>query len=118
MESIGTCHYCGQTAVITTVGEAPQEQIDKMVTERCTCPEAQAAYRQEQRKKAIDRFVKKHFNETQYKFIHDVIEIVEAQEVADVTLKLIDDRTVKIWLDKDYYLRMLVKHTEEDEIKV
>ena len=118
MENIGTCHYCGQTAVITTVGEIPQEKIDEMVTERCTCPEAQQAYRQKQRKEKIEQFIKKHFDEPQYKFIHEVIQIVEAQDVSEVTIKLADDRTVKIWLDKDYYLRMLIKHTEEDEIKV
>lgn len=118
MENTGTCHYCGQSVMLETVGELTEEQLDAMATEICKCPEAQSAQRQKERREKIESFVKRHFDEPQYHFIEEVIEIVEAEEVSEVTFKLTDDRSVKIWLDKDYYLNLKIKHTEEDELKV
>ena len=60
---IGKCRFCGQTAIIQTVGEISQDERDIMATDKCMCPEAQSERRKKERREAIEKFVRKNFDE-------------------------------------------------------
>ena len=48
----GFCAYCGQAVFIQTVGEVGQDELDRMATDKCMCPQAQS----ERRKKGNVNF--------------------------------------------------------------
>lgn len=114
----GFCAYCGQAVFIQTVGEVGQDELDRMATDKCMCPEAQSERRKKERKEKIDRYVKKHFDVDMKPFVERLIKMVEEQDLTNVTLQLPDDRVCKIWLDSDSYLHIKVKKTDDDELKV
>lgn len=117
MEGIGTCKYCGQTAMITTVGEVSQAELDCMATDRCMCSEASSERRKKERKEKLREYIRKTFDEPLDKFIHDAFELVDDVHVDDVTIK-IGSRSIKIWRDSDLYTHIKTKRTEDEEFKV
>lgn len=117
MEGIGTCKYCGQTAMITTVGEVSQAELDVMATEKCMCQEAQSERRKKERKEKLREYIRKTFDEPLDQFIHDAFELVDDVHVDDVTIK-IGSRSIKIWRDSDLYTHIKTKRTEDEEFKV
>lgn len=49
MEMItGSCLYCGQQQTIRVSGQVDEEQVDRLVTERCMCDGALKARTQEE----------------------------------------------------------------------
>lgn len=115
----GVCQYCGQSMIIQTVGDnLTQGELDAKATDLCNCPEAQSERRKRERKEKVDKFVKKHFSPELSSLIHYAIKMVEQQDLVEYQSKLPDDRIVKIWLDNDQYLRIKIKKTEDEELKV
>lgn len=114
----GTCRYCGQSVFIDTQEDLSPHDLDMMATDKCTCPEAQSERRKRERKEKLDKFVKKHFSPEISNLIHYVIKMVEEADLVDFQVKLPDDRIVKIWLDNDQYLRIKIKKTEDEELKI
>ena len=117
MEGIGTCKYCGQTAMITTVGEVPQTELDQMATDKCLCVEAASERRKKERKSKLEQYIKKTFDEPLDKFIHDAFELVDDVQVDDITIK-IGSKSIKIWRDSDLFTHIKTKRTEDEEFKV
>ena len=117
MEAIGTCKYCGQTAMITTVAEVSQAELDCMATDKCMCQEAQSERRKKERKEKLREYIRKTFDEPLDKFIHDAFEIVDDQHVDDVTIKT-GSKSIKIWRDSDLFTHIKTKRTEDEEFKV
>lgn len=117
MEGIGTCKYCGQTAMVTTVAEVSQAELDVMVTEKCMCLEASSERRKKERKEKLREYIRKTFDEPLDKFIHDAFQLVDDVQVDDVTIK-IGSRSIKIWRDSDLYTHIKTKRTEDEEFKV
>lgn len=114
----GTCDYCGQSMTLQTVGELSQAELDAMVTDKCNCPEAKSARRKKERKERIDSFVKKHFDPEVGNLIYNVIPMVEQSDLTNFSVTLPDERTVKIWVDADAYLRIKIKKTSEEDLQV
>lgn len=114
----GFCAYCGQAVFIQTVGEVGQDELDRMATDKCMCPQAQSERRKKERKEKIGKYVDKHFDVNMGLFIESLIKMVEDQELTNVTLQLPDERVCKIWLDSDSYLHIKVKKVDDDELKV
>ena len=117
MEGIGTCKYCGQTAMITTVAEVSQAELDCMATDKCMCQEAQSESRKKERKEKLQQYIKKTFEEPLDRFIHDAFEIVDDQHVDDVTVRT-GSKSIKIWRDSDLFTHIKTKRTEDEEFKV
>ena len=117
MEGIGTCKYCGQTAMITTVGEVSQAELDVMATDKCMCQEAQSERRKKERKEKLRDYIRKTFEEPLDRFIHDAFEIVDDCHVDDVTIKT-GSKSIKIWRDSDLFTHIKTKRTEDEEFKV
>lgn len=115
---IGKCRYCGQTAIIETVGEISQDERDIMATEKCMCPEAQSERRKKERREAIERFVRKNFDEDMRHFIHRLVQMVTNNDLTEITLILPDERSVRIWIDSGAYIHIKVKKVTDDELKV
>ena len=115
---IGRCRFCGQTAIINTVGEISQDERDIMATDRCMCQDAQSERRKKERREKIEKYVKKHFEPDMGHFIHRLVHMVGDNELTDVTLNLPDERVVKIWVDANAYIHIRVKKATEDELKV
>lgn len=122
MEGIGTCKYCGQTAMITTVGEVSQAELDCMATDRCMCQEAQSERRKKERTEKVRQYSRKTFEEPLGKFICDAFQLVDdehfdGQHVDDVTIKT-GAKSIKIWRDSDLVTHIKTKRTEDEEFKV
>ena len=115
---IGKCRYCGQTAIIQTVGEISQEERDIMATNKCMCPEAQSERRKKERREAIEKFVKKNFDEYMRHFIHRLVQMVTNNDLTEIAFVLPDERSVRIWLDAQAYIHIKVKKVTDDELKI
>ena len=115
---IGKCRFCGQTAIIQTVGEVSQEERDIMATDKCMCPQAQSERRKKERREAIERFVKKNFDVDMRHFIHRLVQMVTNNDLTEITLVLPDERSVRIWIDSGAYIHIKVKKVTDDELKV
>lgn len=118
MENYGNCEFCGQVMLVDANEGASQAELDALASSLCMCPDAQSDRRKKERKKKIEKFVDKNFYEPVVPIIHATIQAIEQRDIEDVTFKLSDERTAKIWLDSDDYLRIKVKKTNEEELKV
>ena len=118
MAGKGFCPFCGQAVFIETVGELPQKELDEMAAQKCMCSQAQSERRKKERKKKIDEYVKKHFDPELRQLIYAVIPMVEQSDLVKFSCVLPDDRTVTMWMDSDEYLRIRVKTTSEEDLKV
>lgn len=102
IEKIGTCAYCGQTRVIETIGEVTQAELDVMATERCLCKEAQDEKRKKAREAKIKEFIHKKI--PYEKLAGEILMLVDCvldSTFEDVTIKLYNDKVVRIWKDSD-----------------
>lgn len=115
---IGKCRFCGQTAIIQTVGEISQDERDIMATDKCMCPEAQSERRKKERREAIEKFVRKNFDVDMRHFIHRLVQMVTNNDFTEITLVLPDERSVRIWIDSGAYIHIKVKKVTDDELKV
>jgi len=115
----GTCRYCGQSVLVSNapVG-ASEHDLDMLATDQCMCPEAQSERRKKERKEKIEKFINKHFDPELIDLINAVILMIEQSGLVEFTCKLPDERNVKIWLDNDAYLRIKIKKTEDEELKI
>ncbi len=114
---VGTCAFCGQTAIIETIGEVSQAELDQMATDKCMCKEAQSERRKKERKQKIKTYVEKHFSAEKIDFINAAIAMVETFEFDKVSMNY-DAKTCTIWMDADSYLHIKIQHREDDELKV
>ena len=114
---VGTCAFCGQTAIIETIGEASQAELDQMATDKCMCKEAQSERRKKERRQKIKTYVTKHFTSEKVDFVNSAIAMVEAFEFDKVSMNY-DAKTCTIWMDADSYLHIKIQHREDDELKV
>lgn len=115
----GTCRYCGQRVFLEAAADDLSEHdLDMLATDKCMCPQAQSERRKRERKETLDKFIKKHFSPEISNLIHYVIQMVEEYDLVEFTCKLPDERMVKIWLDNDAYLRIKIKKTEDEELKI
>lgn len=116
-KNVGTCAFCGQTAIIETVGEVSQAELDQMATDKCMCKEAQSERRKKERKQKIKTYVEKHFTAEKIVFVNAAIAMVESFEFDKVSMNY-DAKTCTIWMDADSYLHIKIQHREDDELKV
>lgn len=116
-KNVGTCAYCGQTAIIETVGEVTQAELDSMATDKCMCKEAQSERRKKERRQKIKNYVSKHFSAERIDFVNDAIAMVEGFDFDKVSMNF-DAKTCTIWMDSDSYLHIKIQHREDDELKV
>lgn len=114
---VGTCAFCGQTAIIETIGEVSQAELDQMATDKCMCKEAQSERRKKERKQKIKTYVEKHFSAEKIDFINAAITMVETFVFDKVSMNY-DAKTCTIWMDADSYLHIKIQHREDDELKV
>ena len=115
-KNVGTCAYCGQTAIINTVGEVSQVELDMMATDKCMCKEAQSERRKRERREKIEKYVEKHFTKEKVDFVNAAIALVENFEFDKVSMNY-DAKTCTIWMDSDSYLHIKIQHREDDELK-
>lgn len=116
-KNVGTCAYCGQTAIIETIGEVSQAELDQMATDKCMCKDAQSERRKKERKQKIKTYVAKHFTAEKIDFVNAAIVMVESFEFDKVSMNY-DAKTCTIWMDADSYLHIKIQHREDDELKV
>lgn len=121
----GTCRYCGQSVIVKLDGilaatHMNESDLDNLASDQCMCLEAQSARRKRKRQESIEKFVNKHFDSDVASFIHYAIKKIEKADadLVELTCKLPDDRLVKIWRDNDQYLRIKIKKTEDEELKI
>lgn len=116
-KNVGTCAFCGQTAIIETIGEVSQAELDQMATDKCMCKEAQSERRKKERRQKIEKYVGKHFTKEKVDFVNAAIALVEGFEFDKVSMNY-DAKTCTIWMDADSYLHIKIQHREDDELKV
>ena len=116
-KNVGTCAFCGQTAIIETIGEVSQAELDQMATDKCMCKEAQSERRKKERKQKIKTYVAKHFTAEKIDFVNAAISLVETFVFDKVSMNY-DAKTCTIWMDADSYLHIKIQHREDDELKV
>lgn len=116
-KNIGTCAYCGQTAIIDTVGEVSQAELDSMATDKCMCKEAQSERRKNERRAKITAYIDKHFNLEVAGMVTKAVELVETYAVDKVSINM-DSKTYTIWMDADSWLHIKMQKREDDELKV
>ena len=116
-KNVGTCAFCGQTAIIETVGEVTQAELDAMATDKCMCPEAKTERRKKERRAKIEAFINKRFSGNMADFVRKCIEMVESFEVDKISVNY-DSKTLTIWLDSDSCLHLKIQKREDDELKV
>ena len=116
-KNVGTCAFCGQTAIIETIGEVSQAELDQMATDKCMCKEAQSERRKKERKEKIKKYVDKHFSAEKIDFVNAAIGMVETFAFDKVSMNY-DAKTCTIWMDADSYLHIKIQHREDDELKV
>lgn len=116
-KNIGTCAYCGQTAIIDTVGEVSQAELDSMATDKCMCKEAQSERRKKERRAKITAYIDKHFNLEVAGMVTKAVELVETYAVDKVSINM-DSKTYTIWMDADSWLHIKMQKREDDELKV
>lgn len=116
--NMGHCHYCGQGQIVQTVGESTQELRDEIATNKCTCPGALAAKRQ-QAKEDKKRDYLERFNDGPVKsFMAQCVEAVDCNglDVEYVQVKMSDGYLHKFYLNKDCDLRIKITKKNEEEI--
>jgi hypothetical protein len=113
----GFCQYCGQAAIIETVGEVSQAELDSMATDKCNCKEAQTERRKRERREKINKYVDKKFPECLRQFVHDAITFVENYDADKITINF-DSQTCTIYMDSDSWLHIKIQRREDDELKV
>lgn len=118
MERTGTCEFCGQSMMVDADQGASQAEVDALASSLCMCPDAQSDRRKKERRKKIAAFVSKNFDEATAFLVNETIMAIEGRDIDEATYKLTDDRTARLWLDNDDYLRIRVKKTDEEELKV
>lgn len=116
-KNVGTCAFCGQTAIINTVGDVSQAELDAMATDKCMCKEAQSERRKKERRQKIEKYVGKHFTKEKADFVNAAIALVEGFEFDKISMNY-DAKTCTIWMDADSYLHIKIQHREDDELKV
>ena len=59
----GVCKYCGQIATLQVPESFAQDVIDEEATRKCSCPEAQAAERQQAMIASAEGMIKEFFRD-------------------------------------------------------
>ena len=120
IERFGTCAYCGQGKMIDAPEDKSQAEIDALVTEECNCIDAREVRNKRERREKIEEFVNAHFGENLRPFIHESVDLIDRwdSQINDISIKLIDDYSVKIWRDSDDKLHIKTKMITDDELKV
>lgn len=96
----GKCKFCSQIGMIEAADEMTQEEIDKEVTLKCTCPEAQAFATKEYNRTAAAAFIKDAFKNDEYMtdYMTHTLDAV-MNEVADkvqvVQKRFLDSKTIE-----------------------
>lgn len=117
-EAQGFCPYCGQGVMIKNANpDLSQDELDQMAADKCSCQKASEERHKKNRKKKIDEYIKKHFDENIGDFVKEAIELVEAYDIDRASFTL-GARNVSIWMDADAYLHVKIKHKSDDELKV
>ena len=113
---IGYCEFCHQGMTLETVGECSQDQLNEMATNKCSCSEAKSYRRQIERRKKVDEYIEKQFNENAVSTIKDLVQLVEHGDFDQVTLTHgFDGWKTTMKTDKDGYLVITKKRTVQGE---
>ena len=88
-QQTGTCIYCGQTMMFTTVGLAEKEQLDKWATEKCTCEQAKKAQEKVKAKRTAEDNIHTMFRE-RYPEVEAIMQAalpyIEGENILKVTI--------------------------------
>ena len=109
---IGYCDFCHQGMTIQTVGEASQERLNIIATNKCQCPEAKSERRKIERREKVNKYVENNFTEDAAPTIKALVELVEHGEFNQIVIThgLTGWKTT-MKTDKDGYLVITKKRT-------
>ena len=113
---IGYCDFCHQGMTIQTVGEASQERLNIIATNKCQCPEAKSERRKIERREKVNKYVENNFTEDAAPTIKALVELVEHGEFNQIVIThgLTGWKTT-MKTDKDGYLVITKKRTVEGD---
>ncbi len=116
----GTCRFCGQSKLVTTVGDVSQSELDMMVTDSCDCPDAKSDRRVRERKKKKDEYLESFSIENVRQFMQECLDAVDKWDsgIKDVQVRLDDGWTHKIYLNKDSDLKIKTTKKNEEETTI
>lgn len=108
---IGYCDFCHQGMTIQTVGEASQERLNIIATNKCMCPEAKSERRKIERREKVNSYVEKNFSEDAAPTIKSLVELVEHGEFDQIVIHGLTGWKTTMKTDKDGYLVITKKRT-------
>ena len=116
--NLGHCRFCGQSQIVTTIGDTSQEQRDEMATSLCSCAAAVAEKKKEIKESKKRDYLERFGESPARTFMSRCIEAVDCNglNIEYVQVRMADGYTHKFYLNKDCDLRIKVTKKNEEEI--
>lgn len=98
MEMItGTCMFCGQQQTIRVSGKIDENEVDQIVTQKCSCDGALKANTQEETLSRIEQLFGSGCRDMGFEYVCDGYQLRVLREASDaVLLQHIDEAKIKL----------------------
>lgn len=116
----GTCRFCGQSHMVETEA-TDQATIDCMATDMCDCPDAKSERRLQERAQKKKNYLDERFTDGAVRdYMERSLDIVDSLDsgVEYVQVKMTTGHTHKIYMTKDYDLKIKVTKKNEEETTI